>query len=355
MNTREPQFAARYFSQLLDYLESIGIARRAILRPTGIRVIDDPQGRLTLGQVEALLASAEQHSGRRDLGFELGRLVKTSSHDILGYALLTSSTLGEVFGLLSRYQRLISPVFTLKLERTGSRAELIYRPALQVSPGLMQFHQEAIAVSNHFEFLSLLGGHMPSYDIHFSIQPPAHVKRYTELSPSRVHWGDSTSGLRISVDAILLDRPLAMANPRAMHAAEERCRAMLHMTRSKRRWADWCEMVLREAEECQPTLEQLSGFVNLSSRTLSRYLEAEGVSFRELSLRIRTERASEMLVNSDLPVTQIAYRLGYSDVASFDRSFRQRTGHRPLSFRSSAKLSRSTSRRRSSTKIGLTR
>jgi AraC-like DNA-binding protein len=32
-------------------------------------------------------------------------------------------------------------------------------------------------------------------------------------------------------------------------------------------------------------------------------------------------------------VTQIAYRLGYSDVASFVRSFRGQTGRTPTSFR----------------------
>ncbi len=49
--------------------------------------------------------------------------------------------------------------------------------------------------------------------------------------------------------------------------------------------------MLRESEDSRPTLEQLAGFVNISARTLARYLETENTSFRDLSLQVRTERA----------------------------------------------------------------
>ena len=92
-------------------------------------------------------------------------------------------------------------------------------------------------------------------------------------------------------------------------------------------------MMLREAEDSRPTLEQLARFVNISPRTLARYLDAENTSFRDLSLQVRTERARRLLADGDLSVTQIAYRLGYTDVASFVRSFRAQTGRTPGSLR----------------------
>jgi AraC-like DNA-binding protein len=92
-------------------------------------------------------------------------------------------------------------------------------------------------------------------------------------------------------------------------------------------------MMLRESEDSRPTLEQLAGFMNISARTLARYLDAEDASFRDLSLQVRTERARELLAEGDLSVTQIAYRLGYTDVASFVRCFRAQTGRTPGSLR----------------------
>jgi AraC-like DNA-binding protein len=316
-------------AQLVDYLESTGIDRVALLRAARIRAIDDPKAQLTLRQVESLLRTAEQASGRRDLGFEMGLRIDPTSHDILGLALLTCPTFGQVLRLMVSYQRLMQPVFSLSLQREADRVELVYRPVVAMPHRSMCMFEEAIAVSNHFSFARLLKGDRSPYDLWMSIERPPHADRYRDLSPARVHFGDAAPGLRISLDAALIDRPLAMANPRAMRAAEERCKTLLRQTHARRRWSEWCRMMLREAEDSRPTLEQLARFVNISPRTLARYLDAENTSFRDLSLQVRTERARRLLADGDLSVTQIAYRLGYTDVASFVRSFRAQTGRTP--------------------------
>jgi AraC-like DNA-binding protein len=324
---------ARYLAQLVDFLESIGIDRAALLRAARIRSLDAPKGQLTLGQVEALLQAAEQASGRVDLGFELGRRLDPTSHDILGFALLTSPTFGHLLRLAVSYQRLMQPVFALSMQRQSGRVELVYVPVAALSHRSMRVLEEAIVISNHIAFETTLRGKLPPYDVWMSIERPPHAARYRELSRARVHFGDAVPGVRISLDAALLDTPLAMANPRAMQAAEERCKTMLRQMHARRRWSEWCRMMLRESEDARPTLEQLAGFVNISPRTLARYLESERTGFRDLSLQVRTERASHLLAQGDLSVTQIAYRLGYTDVASFVRSFRAQTGRTPGSVR----------------------
>jgi AraC-like DNA-binding protein len=326
---------ARYLARLVDFLESIGIDRGVLLRAARIRSIDAPKAQLTLRQVELLLRAAEQASGRVDLGFELGRRLDPMSHDILGFALLTSPTFGHLVRLAVSYQRLIQPVFALSMQRQAGRVDLVYLPVAALSHRSTRVLEEAIVVSNHVAFEATLRGKLPPYDVWLSIERPPHAERYRELSRARVHFGDTVPGVRISLDAALLDTPLAMANPRAMQAAEERCKTMLRQTHARRRWNEWCRMMLRESEDSRPTLEQLAGFVNISSRTLARYLAAEKTSFRDLSLQVRTERARQLLAEGNLSVTQIAYRLGYTDVASFVRSFRAQAGRTPGSVRRS--------------------
>jgi AraC-like DNA-binding protein len=301
---------ARYVAQLVDYLESIGVDRARMLRAGRIRSVDTPNGQVTLRQMDALLEGAEQASGRQDLGFELGRRLDPTSHDILGFALLTSPTFGHFLRLAVTYQRLMQPFFALRLQRTTGRVELVYRPAVALPSRSMRMLQEAIVLSNHVGFQSALRGKVPAYEARLSIARPAHAERYRGLAPARFHFGDAAPGVRISLDAALLDTPLAMANPRAMQAAEERCKVQLRQTRARRRWSEWCRMMLRESEDSRPTLEQLAGFMNISPRTLARYLEAEGAGFRDLALEVRTERARALLADGDLSVTQIAYRLG---------------------------------------------
>jgi AraC-like DNA-binding protein len=324
---------ARYLAQLVDYLESVGVERSHLLRAARIRSIDAPRAQVTVAQVELLLSTAEQASGRTDLGFELGRRLDPTSHDVLGLALLTCPTLGHVLRLLVSYQRLIQPVFSLSLQRREGRIDLVYLPVAALPHRSLRMLEEAIVVSNHFSFRRLLRRELPPYDVWLSIEPPPHAARYRELAPARVHFGDPAPGVRMSLDASLLDAPLVMANPRAMQAAEERCKALLRQTHARRRWTEWCRMMLLEAEDARPTLEQLAGFLNISVRTLARYLDAEHTHFRDLSLQVRTERARRLLADDALSVTQIAYRLGYTDVASFVRSFRGQTGRTPTAVR----------------------
>jgi AraC-like DNA-binding protein len=324
-----PMLPARYVAQLVDVLEAGGVEAGPLLRAARIRSVDAPKSQLSLQQFETLLDVAEQATGRADLGFELGRRLDPTAHDILGYALLTSPTLDNMLRLAVTYQRLMQPLFSVRLQRSSDLATLVYVPVVELSHRAMRVLEEAIVVSDHAGFVSIARDRLPVYDVWMSIERPPHAQRYRDLLNVNAHFADPVPGLRISLPAAILDAPSPMANPRAMRAAEERCRSMLNGLDARRRWSEWCRTMLRESEDSRPTLEQLAGIMNVSPRTLARYLEREGTSFRSLSLDVRTARARQLLAEGSLSVTQIAYRLGYTDVASFVRSFKARTGRPP--------------------------
>jgi AraC-like DNA-binding protein len=71
----------------------------------------------------------------------------------------------------------------------------------------------------------------------------------------------------------------------------------------------------------------------MSSRTLSRKLRDEGVAFTEILEESRTALAKSYLAERDLPVSEIAWLLGYREVSSFTHAFRRWTGMTPRQFR----------------------
>ena len=92
-------------------------------------------------------------------------------------------------------------------------------------------------------------------------------------------------------------------------------------------------MMLREADGSLPTLNDLSRVLNLTPRTLEPRLGKEGERFLDLVKRVRSERACALLRDGRLPVTQIAYQLGYRDSANFSRAFRRELGITPSDYR----------------------
>ena len=73
----------------------------------------------------------------------------------------------------------------------------------------------------------------------------------------------------------------------------------------------------------------------MSERNLTRRLAREGTSYSGLLARVQSERARNFLRNRELSVSEIGYRLGYSEPAAFTRAFTGWTGQSPLKWRQS--------------------
>jgi AraC-like DNA-binding protein len=326
---------ARYFALLCDLLKARGVDIESMLRAAKIwpTQIYGPDATLTLRQLEALLAQVRGVVKRGDIAFELGRQLKLSSHEILGYALLTSPTLDSAMQLCARYYRLITPTFKLQYRRDSSKSELRFQPALQLSAEALRFLLEVIVVSAHEQLKSLMQARLPAYEIYVSYEEPAHGRAYRDLKPARFHFAvEQLPGARLVLDSEVAAQELPMADRGAREMAESRCDELLRKTARANGVSEWVTMMLREAHEGVPTLAELARLLNLSSRTLDRHLAREGSRYLEISKRIRHEKACALLASGQ-SITQIAYDLGYKDGANFTRAFRREAGVSPSDYR----------------------
>jgi len=331
-----PVVPARYFLLLDDYLKSTGTSLSELLRAAGMDLdrFKETDAWLTTQQVDRVLAEGLRLTGSSEIGFEWGRCLKLSSHDMLGYAMLSSSSLDQLLRLSSRYFRIMNPMFRMIYQRTGNRAEIIYRPTLSMRKETLGLLQELLVVATHQQCKPFLQSPSSAYDIYMSMAAPRHVSRYRELAPARVHFSASPlPKIRIVADTWSLDAPLPMADDHAVRVAVARCKELLQKVGKQGSWTEWVVMMLNEAEDSQPTLEELARFLGTSARTLDRYLKKEESSFRDLAIQVRNERARRLLLQGELPISQIAYRLGFTDVANFSRAFRRDNGMTPSDFR----------------------
>ena len=78
--------------------------------------------------------------------------------------------------------------------------------------------------------------------------------------------------------------------------------------------------------------------LGLSSRTLSRSLLAEGLTFTKILQELRAALAKRYLSDRALPISEIAWLLGYQEFGSFTHAFKRWTGMSPNQFRSSGRL-----------------
>ena len=136
-------------------------------------------------------------------------------------------------------------------------------------------------------------------------------------------------------DTTLMDLPMALADPGYVSRAIGDLEGKRSQVADGAYWSDWVTLILQEAQDCQPTLAQIGEVVGIGRHTLARRLAQEGANFRSLANLVRHRRACGLLRDTRTPVSQIAFRLGYSDAGNFSNAFRRAAGVSPRRFRES--------------------
>lgn len=339
MTASPKRVPTRYFALMLGFLAAQGVDTTRLLSMAQLEAsrFEAIDGMLLPKEVEALIVAACHVTGRTDLGFEVGRMIKLNSHDLLGYGMLSCLHLDHLLRFTSRYYHLINELFTMRYRRWPEGGEAVFTPVVAMPMQTMHFLMEAIAVSVVSQFRMLFGPDAVPYDIRIGMPPPPHHARYATLDPVRFFFDEgSMPSVTLVFDRAALDRPLPMASPQVVEQVEERLQTLQRRPVPDTGWGEYITMLLRETQGQQVTLDDIAQRMNISARTIDRNLKKEHLQFRELSQQVRFERARELLVQGGATVSKVAEQLGFSDTANFTRAFRRHCGVTPSEFQHQA-------------------
>lgn len=86
------------------------------------------------------------------------------------------------------------------------------------------------------------------------------------------------------------------------------------------------------------SLEEVAEHISISPYYLSHvFKEATGISFINYLTQLRINNAQNMLMSTDMPISEVGYRVGYKDPNYFSRIFKKITGRTPLQYREGRK------------------
>ncbi len=147
-----------------------------------------------------------------------------------------------------------------------------------------------------------------------------------------------TCPIEFGADALCIVLPLEMlewkiptANPDALQMYES------YIQRLKGQRNIWTEHtkqhIFQQLKQTSPTLSLVSSLMNLSPRTLQRYLKQEETTFQELLDKVRFEAARLLLMQPQLSMNEIAEMLGFDVQNSFNRFLQKRVGKSPKELR----------------------
>jgi len=311
-----------------EHARSHGIPVRSLLRRVGLSVqdVENPRARLpVIEQIEFLNLVADA-LGDDLLGLQLATHFDLRRAGLLYYVFASSATLREVFERGARYSAVVNEGVLQRF--VDSRHVGL---AIQYSGVRRQAdrHQIEFWVASLVRFArQLTGRHVRPVRVrltHFRGHGQAKLARFIGCP---VDFG-------ADMDEILFARevlPLRVvhADPFLNQLMVESCERAL----ATRRPAD--SFSARVENAIAPLLphgharaSEVAARLGLSPRTFARRLAEEGASFSRLLSRLRLQLAKRYLVQEKLPISRVAWLLGYQEVGAFSHAFRRWTGKSP--------------------------
>lgn len=311
-----------YLRQIAEQIHHIGgdVGRWLDASALSEAHLADPSLIIAYPVRQKLILDALAITNEPALGLLVGARLAGNSHGILGYAAMNSSTLRQALDLMVRYLRVRTSLLLPRCDIDGDMVRLMFveptplgdirRPVLE---GVM------LTIKNLLDHIAM--GSCGVRQVAFPFTSPAYAALARDLFKCDVKYGQSWAGFALPLGVI--DQSLKLADPAAFQGAVEMCQRELdNLTRDESLGAQLRRIML-ERQGQFPSLDVTAQLFHLTPRTLHRRLLQEGTSFTAILEEVRHMLALEHIHAGQLTVQEIAYTLGYTDIANFRRAFKR--------------------------------
>lgn len=328
----EPSVLASWTRALRKQLDALGLDSLALSRAAELdpQLMDDPSARYPVIVTTRLWQLAVEASADPALGLRVSRFVSPATFHALGYALVASASLREVFERIVSYHPVVENALELTLTRAGDRYEFRFQvPAGGPMPA--DEAMDAFAAMYLRTCRNRLGRQYAPLAVYLMRPTPIDAKPWHDLFRSPLFFNAEENMLAFACADF--DSHLDDAHqPGSEHADSEAARSP--DTLSPLTW----ERKVRSAIEAQlpegePAADRIAEHLHLGPRGLERHLADEGCRYDLVLNQCRQDLALQHMRDPDSSLSEVACLLGFVDTASFSRAFKRWTGLTPAQYR----------------------
>lgn len=329
--------ATGFVTGMLAGMRTRGENLETVLHAAGIAkaTMDDPGARVPLRSYAALYKSVTHHLG--DEAFGLFSLpMRPGAFEFLCRGMIGSPSLGVALERCGRYLAVVLPDLRLEVDRTQAVALLRIEERQPVGN-----HRDDPRRVFAFEWLLrlvhglacwLVARSLSLTSVAFPFARPVHADDYALIYTASSSF--DAEALEASFHANLLDLPIRRDDAALESFLESGPETLTMLYRRDRETVRQVRDALAAALPASPVIDDIAATMHLSARTLHRRLVQEGSSFRAIKDAMRRDIALARLERENVPVSQLAHDLGFTDTSAFFRAFRKWTGQAPSRYRS---------------------
>ena len=330
---KESPFQSSLVPALVRFVRARGGDADLLVRRFGLPagVEEQPDARLTAVDFGRLLESAAGELDDPFLPLRLPAELESRSYGLSELAVRASPTVHEALRRMVRYAPLENERLRLALEERPEGVAFTCHVAGHPR-GLSRHVHEYVLASVLTHARTLTGLPVVPRSVWFLHARPPRVEALRRFFGTEVlDFGRPDNGLLF--DSAWLEARLTTADPRLLATAEQLADSALRARAPTQDFPATVAAQVAQALESGRSAEDIATRLHMSKRTLQRRLEETGLTFQELVDRVRSEKARALVGEDSLKLADVAFRLGFSDVSSFSRSFHRWTGVSPGRYR----------------------
>lgn len=322
---------AQSVGNLWRVIETYGLEPGPLFLAQGldIRWPVDPGKRVPYDQLDAARADAAAASGDPAFGLRTGQCVHPSQLGALGYAVLASDTLRDSLNRIHRYVRVLNDqsdfdvferddMLLSRIRVSGSSRNLAIRDDVQLSVLVAMCRFNAGP------------GFTP---VHVTMQRPApdDSSPWEDFYRCPVRFGTGHNEMAITLadaDTLLPSANQVLAEMNDRIVIQRLAQLDRDNIPARVRAA-----IMDQLPSGTISDESIAAALHMTPRTLHRRLKEDGESFRTLLKAVRQDLARQYVADDSLTLTEVTFLLGFSEMSSFSRAFKNWYGHSPSTAR----------------------
>lgn len=291
-----------------------------------------PGSRVAYEKVDRIRARAADLVADPAFGLRSAACIHPTQLGALGLAWLASSSLKTALLRLQRYVRVLNETGEIGLREAGE--DLVV--SVRVAQSSEHAHaRDDVQMSTLLALCRMNVGpaFQPSW-VSFRHAPPEDPGPYRALFHCPLKFDADENALAMPLTVVRQPLPtgdsaLARMNERVVRQRLAKLDANNVPSRVR-------AAILEMLPSGGVTDESVAAALHMTSRTLHRRLKQECHSFRGLLKEVRSELAGYYIRDESLTLTEITFLLGFSEMSSFSRAFKQWNGVSPSVARKAA-------------------
>lgn len=329
-----PTVAFGLYDAIYLYLAQLGFSEQQLCEALQIRSKQDGVlfGRVPLSLFEQALLAAEDLTGDEVIGLRMGQAALPSTYGVFYFLSIAGEELQQIMAAVSRYFPLMYDFISLNMTPEDRVLRVEFQYAQKRRP-----HRHVIEhlFSNWFTTANLLQfdeQHVPRTLFLQHAQPCSNSELVEIFHATPVLFDQPQDQFELRIGNLQPDaRPV---NRHVFDSSEKRAAHLMLRLRARDRIAkEISTHVVSMLEQGLPTIEEVARKMHCSGRTLQRRLAERNLNYQMLLDHVREDVAIHLLTTTELPITQIALRIGFTDDSTFHRAFKRWTGVLPGSYR----------------------